>query len=412
MGLLHLKRAGNAAMQRTLGAPIAIDFGSSSLKVLQLTGDDPPALVAAGSVETPENLRCSIKQRLEFQSQALPNLIGSLAFRGKRAVCAIPSPLTFCKHAQFPRQEGMPTEVLADSMLTEQLGRDASTLVRRLIAVPGAECSSGAGKGEFICLATGREIVDKLMKAIRAAKLEPVGMHSEFEATLRAFHYINRRDSDKNRATLYLDVGGGQTQVVVGHGKQLVFARTIGIGGISLDECLAKELSCPIEQARGARLAMNDLIPRGAPARAPAPNPAPRAGESGVLVADDRRTNAPIPGLSPDVVEAPPAAAAPAGASLREPLEILTDESGMCLRYHDAMFPNCRVGDVVFVGGEARHRGLCQHIARALRLPAKVADPFARVTRTGEERVVGLDINQPLPGWTVPIGLCQSPTDL
>ena len=411
MRLPNLKRVSTVVNQRALGASVAIDFGSSSLKVLHLSDDETPILLAAGCVETPENLRNTVKQRLEFQFEALPKLVSALKLKSKRAACAIPSPLTFCKHVQFPKSDGMPPEILADTMLTEQLGRDASTLVRRLIPVPGAEHASG-GKNEYICLATGREVVDKLMKAIRTSKLDPVGMHSEFEATLHAFHYLNRRESDKDRATLYLDMGGGQTQVIIGHGKKLVFARTIGIGGLSLDECLAKALACSIEQARKTRLAMGDLIPRATPASAPAQTVATAAKGGGAMVAEDRRESASPPGLSPEVTTIPHAPAAPGGGSLHEPLEILTDETGMCLRYHDTMFPNARVGNVVFVGGEARHRSLCQHIAQALRLPARVADPLSRIVKADQSHTIDLDLTQALPGWAVPVGLCQCPTDL
>jgi Tfp pilus assembly PilM family ATPase len=116
--------------------------------------------------------------------------------------------------------------------------------------------------------------------------------------------------------------------------------------------------------------------------------------------------------MSEDLARAAPTPAAPAGASLREPLEILTDETNMCVRYHDTMFPSSRVSNVVFIGGESRHRGLCQHIARGLRLPAKVADPLARVVRPGTEKAVGVDLSQPQPGWAVAVGLCHCPTDL
>lgn len=410
MGLLNLKRVSRAGLQRALGAPIGIDFGASSLKVLQVTSDETPAIVAAGCVETPENLLHNVKRRIEFQMEALPGLISSLSFKGRRAVCGIPSALTFCKHAQFVRQEGLSVEVLADTMLTEQLGRDASTLVRRLIEVREADRAAGPGKSEYVCLATGREVVDKLMKAMRAAKLEPVGMHSECEALLRAFGDVNRREVDAARATLYLDLGCMQTRVLIAHGSKLVFARTIEIGGYALDECLSKELACTFEEARRKRLAMADLV---VPSRPLAPAATrPSGGEGGVCVEDDRRSGAPAPGMSDDVTAAPPAARAPQGASLREPLEILTDEISMCIRYHDAMFRQSRASGVVFVGGEARHRGLCQHVARTLRLSAQVADPLARFARGDGEKVVGIDLRQPQPGWAVAVGLCLSPTDL
>ncbi len=410
MGLINRKRVTNTAIQRALGAPIGIDFGTGSLKVLQLSGEGPYSLVTAGAVETPRNLLGDARKRIEFQLESLPALVSALPLKGRRAVCSIPVPLTFCKHAQFPKQDGMPAEVLADTMLTEQLGRDASTLIRRLIEVPTP--GRVGNKSEYICIATGREVVDKLMKALRTAKLEVVGIHSEFEAALRAFNDVNQRTADQHRATLYLDVGTGNTQCFIGHGRDLVFARTIEVGGFGLDNCLAADLACSVEQAHKARLAMADLVGRTGPAPVTA---AARSGgtrnEGGVLVAEDRRSGEQASGEELDTRDAPPVAA-PTSQMLRETLEILSDEAGMSIRYHDAMFPDTRVADIVFIGGESRHRALCQHLAKSLRLPAKVADPFGKIERSGTEKAIAVDVESPQPGWAVAVGLCQSPTDL
>jgi Tfp pilus assembly PilM family ATPase len=405
MGLISRKRVARAAIHRALGAPIGVDFGTGSLKVLQLAGEGPYTLAAAGSLETPRELLESPRERLEFQFRALPGLVASLPLKGRRAACAIPAPLTFCKHAQFPRQDSMPLEVLADTMLTEQLGRDATTLIRRLIEIPE---SGRGGKSEYICIATGREVVDKLMKALRAAKLDVVGIHSEFEAALHAFDDVNRRAADAERATLYLDVGAATTQCFIAHGRNLVFARTIEVGGLALDRCVAEDLACSVEQAHKARLAMADLatharVARGSPHTAPAPSTG-----GGVMVEEDRRVGLPAPGEAP-IPDAPPPTT---NRALAETLEILTDEAGMGVRYHDAMFPDTRVSEIVFIGGESRQRALCQHIARALRLPAKAADPLARLQRAEGLKAVGVDPEDPQPGWAVPLGLCQSPTDL
>jgi Tfp pilus assembly PilM family ATPase len=84
----------------------------------------------------------------------------------------------------------------------------------------------------------------------------------------------------------------------------------------------------------------------------------------------------------------------------------------MCLRHHESVFPDRKINRAIFVGGEARHLGLCQHIAKALRLPAQVADPMAGVSRTGNEPTVGVDFSTPQPGWATALGLALSPTDL
>ena len=102
----------------------------------------------------------------------------------------------------------------------------------------------------------------------------------------------------------------------------------------------------------------------------------------------------------------------PPAADLSEPLEILTDEISMSLRYHESIFPDRKIDRAIFIGGEARHLGLCQHIARTLKLPAQVADPMAGVARTGDEPTLGVDFSEPQPGWATALGLCMSPTDL
>ena len=409
--LAHLYSKG---LHRSGVTPIAVDFGSSSLKVLQITTNEPPELVCAGEIATPADLVGHVSKRLEYQIGALPDLVRKLSCKGRRAVCAIPSALTFCKHMQISGQEGLSPEILADTMLSEQTGRDAATLVRRLLEVEPPGATGSGRKNEYICLASGNEVVEKLIKGLRRAKLEVVGMHSEFEALLQAFAYVNKRESDKEVSTLYLDVGCCQSRVTIAHGRQLVFARIMNFGGMTLDEYLAKELVCPVEEARAYRLDLDDLVSIQDKAGVTVQSSSgakPLAGEA-VMVAEDRRMGHQVPGMSSELDSMPVGPICSNGVSLAEPLEILTDEISMCIRYHDSIYKKQPVGSIVFLGGEARHRGLCQHIARTLRLSARVSDPLARIIRDGSERILGVDTGLPQPGWAVAVGLCQSPTDL
>ena len=160
---------------------------------------------------------------------------------------------------------------------------------------------------------------------------------------------------------------------------------------------------------------MDDLVPIQAKTAVPAAQSTSakeQHNEGTVMLAMDRRVSKVVPGLSSELDSMPAAESAPKGISFSEPLEILTDEIRMCIRYHDAMYKKQAVGSIVFLGGEARHRGLCQHIARVLRLPARVADPLARIIRDGSENTLGIEVGLSQPGWAVAVGLCQSPTDL
>lgn len=393
-GLDALKKLTSRAPVRLvnhLASPIGVDFGTSSLKVLQINGGEAPSLIAAACMETPEDLLFDPAKRFAFQVEALQRVIRNGGFKGKRAVCAIPAGETVCKPLQVQPGDAAAIAAQVSGAIASQMGADPSTLVYRHVA-SNAPARAG-GKAEVICLAARRDLVERLMDAIKAARLEPVGMQCEHLATVRAFGSVGGAVAERAAPTLCLDLGCGSTKVMITHGKDLVFARTIELGGRHLDEAVSKQIKRELSEGRKRRLAMDELSTGGAP-----PAPASVPGEAGAATAVAER--------------AAPGAFTPAGPDVSEPLEMLTDEVALCLRYHASLFPDRRVERAIFVGGEARHAGLCRAIARTLRLPAQVGDPLARVARTGNEPSLGIDTKSPQPGWAMLVGLCLSPTDL
>jgi Tfp pilus assembly PilM family ATPase len=293
-------------------------------------------------------------------------------------------------------------------------------------------------KQEVICMAASRQFIGQVMQSIRDAKLEPVGMHPECIAAGRAFEQINRREEDARTATLYLDMAAGTTKAWVSHGHNLVFAKTIAVGGRDLDIAVARSLDCDVSTARSRRLNAAVLVAEAAKAAGvPRPGNVPNSVPSGGLamlaaamakdqakepapvpvetaLAEDRRAprgGLTAPGLTMDLAGQNAAPAAPPDFDIREPLEMLTDEVAGCLRYHQSLFGGRKVDRVIFMGGEARHRGLCQHIAKRIKAPAHVADPLARMARTGKEPCHGVDFGAMQPGWTTVFGLGLCPTD-
>jgi Tfp pilus assembly PilM family ATPase len=410
--------------------PIAIDFGTAGLRLLQISSAEPPQLIAAAFSPTPEKLLGDPIARLDHQFASLPALVKAGGFSGRRAVCSLPASHTFCKHLQVPAEAGITPAESARGLVAAQLGCMSDSISFRAIetgATPG-------GKSELIALAVAQAVIKRAMDAMRAAKLDPVGIHPECLALLRCFDHITRRTDDHDTVTLYLDLGAGGTRVFIAHGQGLVFAKSIGIGGHFLDQTAARQLKCPLEEARRQRLAIaaitapsrTDLSdvgagvmaagktlarkPLAAAASEAKPGEAPQA-DGNVATATDHRAIMPPPHT--ETVE-PPKSSPMRGQrlDLSEPLDTLTDEIGLCLRYHQSVFPGKRLSRVVFVGGEARHTALCQHIARVLKTAAHVADPLARVGRSGHEVTTGVDLREPQPGWAVAMGLCLSPTDL
>ncbi len=377
---------------RSAPPPVAIDFGVGALKVLQVTGAEPPALVAAASIDVPEELQTDPARRLRWQLDELPKVLKKGGFKSTRAVCGIPSGQMFCKHLQVIKADGVSRDEIARAAVAKQLGCDPGSLLCRNEEVkdlPG-------GKTEVICFAAARELVGRMMSAIKHAKMEPVGIHCDPQALVRA---LSAGEPGEPPPTLYLDIGRGTTTVTVAQAGRIQFARTINYGGYQLDEAVAHQLKCTLTRAGERRLELDSLIPRAA-----------SVVDAHVVTGDaepDHSKPSDGPTLTREQLKRVEKA-----IDLSEPAEILTDEVSMCLRYHRALFPDEPVRRVVFVGGESRHLALCEHIARALRLPAEIADPMARVARTGKEPSTGLHIDEPQPGWAVPLGMCLSPTDL
>src|SRR5690606_29070862 len=105
---------------------------------------------------------------------------------------------------------------LVRTAVSMQLGCHPDALIYRYVEVEEAgRVGPGGSRAEVICLATSRQLVSTLMDAVRASKLEPVGMHPECLATLRAFDDITRRAEDVHLTTLYVDIGAGTTKVAI-----------------------------------------------------------------------------------------------------------------------------------------------------------------------------------------------------
>lgn len=427
----------NAALNSLQGAtlPIAIDFGAGSLKVLQLQSGDPPQLIAAALLPTPDALMDDPAKRFAFQFQALPKLIKSVAFKGKRAVVSLPAAQLFCKHLQLPRTESVPVSELVENAVPAILECPQQALVYRHVVVDGAQpCGQTSGsvgalagdkglgasgpKQEVICLAASRDMVGRMLQACKDAKLELVGMQPEFFCTLRAFEHLSRRADDAGVSTIYIDVGLGTTKIIIENAGKLVFAKSIQLGGIDLDKAAAHMLNCALGAAHQRRIEAlgRDRVRSVRPAQTVAAARSRRTGPAedghGPAVADDRRSGLPAPMLGSDLTQLPLEPVSGIDIDLSESLEILEDEIAMCVRYYESIFPGRKIARAVFLGGESLHRGLCQHVARRLRLPAQLADPLASIARTGDEPAVNVDFSLQQPGWAVPLGLSLLPTDL
>ncbi len=147
-----------------------------------------------------------------------------------------------------------------------------------LIDTPNGE------RQRVVVVAAQRDMVEKLLSAVRAAGLRPEGVDLSAFALIRSLY---RADAESQGRVLYLNVGG-LTNMAIAEGLECRFTRVVGGGLEAMAAEVAERRGIPLTDAR-ALLAAIDLLPAE-----PEPEPEP------VTVVEEPEPEV-APELEPDV---------------------------------------------------------------------------------------------------------------
>ena len=374
--------------------PIAVDIGTDTIKLLQVEPgkDGQHRLVAAVCEVIPDELRSKHADRDNFVGEAIRKAIAD-GFRGKQVVTSLPSNNMAVQHLRVGK---MSNDELIKALPFEAAGKlpfDAGrAVIRHTIA--GEVYQNQEAKQEVIVMAAPRDAVDRHLNVLSIAKLEVVGIHVEQNALIECFSHLFKRKTDENISTLFIDMGAGATHVVIAHGKNMVFAKHIAIGGDLFNKRVAEALKLDIAKARELRVHVTHRLAQ-----------TPRLPAGVVAIGGDAETH-PL-GKQNGTVNTEAASddhVANVAQALTEPVSLLITELQLCLRYYESIFPGRTADRAIFTGGEARHVTLCQSIAQRLGLPATLGDPMARLVKDAVAKTT-VDLRQPQPGWAIAAGL-------
>jgi type IV pilus assembly protein PilM len=427
--------------------PIGVDFGTDCLRMAQVqVVDGEPRIVAAASADVPAHVRNDQNARTSFFVETIRDLMAQGKFKGRSAILALPAAQMYILHLRIPRME---EDALKKALPWEARGKlpidPSQALLRHMIA--GEIYQDSESKNEVILMAASRETVNTMLGMAAKAKLDVVGMNVEPMAIVDCFAQVYRRKSDSDTVSCFVDIGFKSSRAIIAQGSKILFARMIPVGGEHLNRAVAQALGIGAEEAKLLRIKLCQYQPSLDEHRAnqeiqSAQPPAAEAEEQGLALLNASLsksakqqggraakggvaiTAAPQPSRPAGPVA--PLGAKPAGPgkavtdpaeqivlveeACAEPLTKLVQELDLCRRYHEATFPSTPVERLVFVGGEAKQRRLCQHIARELCLAAQVGDPLVRMGRVSEVGIEsGIDRRQPQPGWATAIGLSLGP---
>jgi type IV pilus assembly protein PilM len=378
-----------------------VDFGSDCLRLAQVQfAGNEYRLVAAASADVPSHIRHNPSARMAFFVETTRDLLVQGNFHTRQAVLALPAASMHIQHLRMPRLDEAETKKALPLEARGKLPIDPSqALLRHMIA--GEVYQDQEPKNEVIVMAAAREFVNQLLAAAAKARLDVIGMNVEPKAMIDCFAHVYRRKADAEMVTCFLDIGSSASRAIIARGQQIFFTRAIPVGGEHFNKAAAAALNIGLEEAKLLRIKLCH-----AQAQKDEQKDKTAVNATGEPAAD----------AEADPQEPPISLAEMAQKgqiveqACMEPLRKLVEELDLCRRYYESTFPSQPVDRLIFVGGEARQKALCQHIARELGLAAQLGDPLVRMGRISQVGIEsGIDRRQPQPGWAVAIGLSMGP---
>jgi len=321
--------------------PIGIDIGSTTVRLVQLSGSRRDLrVVDAARFAIPREAKASDLALRTFIVEHLGRLVKERRFRGREAVMALAPAQVAVRNIRMPELE---EDEIAQAVAWEAQNKfpfdTATAVIQHLEA--GRVRQGDEVLDEIIVFASPRVEVDSRIELAAEARLELVSLDTVPCAVFRGFERFLQRREDEDVVSVFADIGA-ETTVVISRGRDVVFVKTIPIGGSLFNRAVGECLDLEPSEAEALRRRMASRT---------------AAGETDP---HDRAVRA--------VTDA-----------IRPHLEDLADEIGLCLRYYGVTFRGARPEQIAFTGGEAHHPHVTSTLADRLGMEAVVADPFRNV---------------------------------
>jgi type IV pilus assembly protein PilM len=350
--------------------PIGLDLGHSRVKMVQVAlGESRLKVLAARRAALDPNLAYDSPERQRALIQTVKRLVTEGGVRGRNVVCALPADKVKITSLRLTETEAGEIDQAVRGEAAERFGLDPQVdAIAYLLA--GSVRQDDQVKNEYIVFAVDNETIRHHIALLEEAGLTPVGLDVPPCALFRAFERTLRRQDDREKTLVFLDVGYRHTIVVFGRADEICFVKHIAIGTSHFDEEVASTLGIAPTDAEALRLKLQQDEP---------------------LDAAMRR----------HLVDA-----------LNIVTERLAGEVSLCLRYYTVTFRGKRVERAVVAGGGAGEPILFDALRRHLSIAVEKGEPL-RGFDVGPENAgtmgptgtadLALAVGLSLKGWCSPV---------
>jgi type IV pilus assembly protein PilM len=365
-------------------SPIGLDIGHYSIKMIQLAVNNGRiAVVAAEEARVDANINGDEEKRKSFITSTLKKMLAEGKFRGKNVVSCLPSEKV---RITSLRLSEMPPEQIEKALRKEAAHRFGLDLDKDAINYlpAGSVLHGDEVKSELILFATDDETIKDHIAMLEEAGLQPVAIDVIPCAFFRSFERSLRRQEDKERTVIFLDMGSRFTTVVFGRGGEICFVKQIAVGGARFNREIGARLGIDVNEVqmlRGKfRMAKNSSRTQRSSGEKQSEDDNERLDTSTRYIMLDAITTV---------------------------AEELAKEISLCLRYYTVTFRGKRVEKVVFSGGEAYEGILVDVLKQQLRIEIEIAQPMKGFDLPSKMMNLNFDGDKQslLSEWAVAVGL-------
>lgn len=227
-----------------------LDIGSYNLKVVQLAKSGREyRLVSFGSgPSTQKGLASEADSDLIALAEAIKKLHQEAKITTKNVATALPQDQVFTRTANFPP--------LSENELRSAIEWEAEQYIpipleeaARAHQVVGQIKVDNQQKTQVLIVAAPKRLVDKVLKILKTAGLNPVGLETEIIAMARSLV------PPDGETALVVDLGAKATDMAVVEGGLVVFSRSIPTAGEALTRAVASGLGLDPTQAEAYKKA-------------------------------------------------------------------------------------------------------------------------------------------------------------
>src|SRR3989449_2465574 len=215
---------------------VGLDIGSHAIKAVELAGaggkyrvvhagfaETPPGAVKEGAVVEPQALGLAIRQvvaKAGIKPGRVVSAVGGQAVIVRELKLPPMSEDELKQAARFEAERYIPYGVREVNMDFDVIGETTEDNQRKIVV---------------LLVAARRDIVDKHVQALESGGVEPFVLDVESFAVIRALVAQGRTDTNGG-ATVFVDLGGETTHIVIPEGDQLRLTRHINVGGGTLPQ--------------------------------------------------------------------------------------------------------------------------------------------------------------------------------